>query len=226
MNKSLYADVVFLLAGKTFDLTYLSSWTNTLEHLRANNISYLWQGCYTPIITDTRNLLLGHDFLDHENNLEKGSNNELSHYSVFNNSVICQKVIFLDDDMVWTAEDIIKLLESPYDVTTGIYLLGNGKQLSVAITEKEDFLKPEEIKNYTEPFEIEVSGLGFVACTLEILKQLPVPWFALHQEKTENGFLHKGEDYYFFNRLKEIGASIYADPSIQLGHLKPKVTRI
>ena len=217
MNTAYY-DVVFLLAGRQFHQSYLTSWTNTVTFLHNNNITFTWAALYNPIISDTRNLLLTHDFNAKE--FKTGTLHQQTSQSLFNNSLMCQKVIMIDDDMVWTPQDIQKLIESPYDVTVGLYKLSTNAHVSVSVKNDKEFLLPEDLINYTEPFPVYTSGLGFVACTYDVLTQLVAPWFGLDIKLMDDSYTTRGEDFVFFNKLRGIGASVYADPTIKLGHMK------
>ncbi len=214
---SVYYDLVFLLPGKQFHQTYIKSWTDTVTYLKDNQISFSYAIYYNPIISDTRNSLFTHDFIHWDKTVNVYSK---TNAALFGNTMICQKVIMIDDDMVWSVNDIIKLIESPYDVTVGVYKFSNNINISIAEKSEMEFLLPKDIENRTEPFPIITSGLGFVACTYDILKQISLPWFSVISNQEEQNITTRGEDFIFFEKLRGINASIYCDPTIKLGHMK------
>jgi hypothetical protein len=212
------SDVVFLIPGRQFSYKFLTSWSNTLIYLHDNNISYFYTFCYTPVVSSTRNHLLGKSPFN-----ISVTQTEDNYTTVFANEVICDKVIMIDDDMVWKPEAVEQLLNSPYDVTVAPYVLSDFETSSVRIKDK--FAHKDAIKEKTEPFPIESAGLGFTVCNYNVLQKLSYPWFLVEEltRNDENGQGRggtMGEDVYFFNKIRDNGFTPYCDPRIKVGHEK------
>ena len=129
--------------------------------------------------------------------------------------------------MVWNTEALDKLLKSPYDITVAPYILSNFKNSSIQISADSPMLPIEELKKYKEPFEIEGSGMGFMACKGKVLETIEYPWFQTYAittdvDKSKLGET-LGEDIFFFAKAKHNGFKAYCDPTIKVGHEKTRV---
>lgn len=218
MKQRIYRDVIFCLPGREFSQEYIASWTNTVAYLERNGISYDWVFNYNPIITETRNALLGHDFLT-----GTSTNSSYILNTLFADNLVCQKVIMIDDDIVWSVADIEKLIYSPYDATIGIYVLTDNNHCAVAKDSHANLMTKDEVLAHDKPFEVLGGGLGFTCVNFNWLQKMPMPWFEIVTRPTENGTVVYGEDFDFFTKLRNLGAKIYADPSVKVGHVKQKV---
>jgi hypothetical protein len=221
--KEYECDVVFLIPGRQFTQNFILSWSKTLSYLHDNNISYLYNIFYAPIVTSVRNALLGLCPIDTDDT------NSDPYVKPFNNQVKCKKVIFIDSDMVWKPEAIQKLIDSPYDVTFAPYVLSDNKTLSIKVDDK--FVKRDNYKHKNKAFEIQAGGLGLMACKLEVLQNIPYPWFALKDyiEEFDNGIQRGaivGEDVYFCQKLIDFGYKLHCDPTIEVGHEKQNIWKI
>lgn len=216
-------DYVFLLPGNTFSKQFLVSWTNTLINCYKNNKTFYYRNYYTPIITQTRNGLIGADPLAVFDTYNVST-------KVFNNKLRYKKVIFIDSDMVWDITALELLLKSPHDITVAPYWQTGNQKTSIKLTEKDDFMSADEINKHTKPFEIHSAGLGFVACNAGVLEKMEFPWFQSYQSTlTENGTERAdtiGEDIYFFMKAKHYGFKTYCDPQIKVGHEKSTILTI
>ena len=215
MSDKKYVDYIFLLAGKTFSSSFLTAWTETVNYLNKNNFTYKLAIVYSPIITVTRNTLIG-------NFPSKFGDNTFS-VIPFNGEYTCKKVIFLDDDVYWKVEDLEILLKSDKEIISGIYLTVDQKTVAL-IGEDGNRLTLDQLKDKTEPFEVLAVGLGFFACTLNVLESIEFPWFDTPTQITEDNVGIVGsEDVYFCNKARDKGYKIYADPKLKIGHEKTQI---
>ena len=219
-----YYDFVFLFAGRSFSSKFIKSWSETIIYLLQNNYSFLYNFQYTPIVTETRNLLLTASPLTIKPSYKNRHKTDL-----FDNNLKCKKVIFIDDDMVWSVEDIHKLLHSEHQVINGIYMLTGNDFISI-LDEKNRLLTKDYLDTKTEPFEVLSAGLGFTAIDFQVLQTLQFPFFNTFIEVREiDGIktaLPIGEDFYFFSQIRSKGYKIMADPNIKLKHEKITVLTI
>lgn len=222
MKEKVYYDYIFILPGNTFSRNFLMCWSKTLEYLRDK--SYMYITGYSSIVSRTRNSLLSQSqFSD----LGIVGPTSLQSTKIFGDNIECKKVIFIDSDIVWNINDIDSLINSEHDIINGFYQIADLNTSSLISNDKTHFLTIEEIEQYNNPFEVYSSGLGFTACSFEVLKQLKYPWFKIEEEVfTDNGIEYQsamGEDTYFFLKIKELGYKIMADPKIKVGHEKLRI---
>ena len=212
-------DIVFLIPGNSFSPEFLSAWTATINMLNKNNIKSIARFGYSPIITEIRNDLLGYSPIgipDYDEEIR----------DIFAGKFECSKIVFIDSDIIWTPNDMKILLESDKDVICGIYPLSDRTHVSIT-QDGITFLIKEDLENKDTIFEIHSGGLGFLSVSFNALNKLKFPWFEIEQfESLQYGKGLIGEDIFFFNKLKDLGYTIYADSRIKLGHLKSSILTI
>lgn len=219
-------DYVFLFPGPNFPRDFVSSWTKTLLYLERKGYQFHYYFAYGPGIAHLRNNMVAHSGFG--NFMYDGRN--LTKTIPFAGELRCKKVIFIDSDMTWTEEDIEKLINSPYDITTGVCPLSNKYESSVKFLNSNHFEPIESLSNLTEPFEIESSGLSFMSINFEVFETVPYPWFnSFEITKEIDGVTYASnlsEDVYFIEKCKENGFKVYLDPTIKMGHIKTQTLKI
>ena len=67
--------------------------------------------------------------------------------------------------------------------------------------------------------EIDATGFGCNLMRIEVIEKMPRPWFVmkLYQKPTIS------EDFYFWDQAKKLGYRIYADCSLDIGHIADAV---
>jgi hypothetical protein len=122
--------------------------------------------------------------------------------------------LWIDSDILWSPEDVLKIYGSDKDVISGTYVMETGN----AVAKTDHWLEPHEIFNADGPINLDFCGLGFFAIKGEVLKSIPEPRFASTLVTDM-----EGEDIAFCKKLKAAGFDIWLDPSIRLGHVKKRV---
>ena len=79
--------------------------------------------------------------------------------------------------------------------------------------QKLEFYTSEIVKNYPKDQLVECDAVGFGAALIKIdvIKRMQRPYFM--------STTSAGEDVYFCKRAKEIGAKVFMDTSVKLGHI-------
>ena len=131
----------------------------------------------------------------------------------------CTHVMFIDDDMAFEPDSMMKLAEhSDLDVVFGLYLLRNFPHYPVIFDEAHSdgkckfmFLTPDK----EGLVEVVNGGTGFVLIKTDVFKAMEKPWFRL-------GEIIKDEwcdDVGFFNRVRQTGFKMYCDLAVRAGHM-------
>jgi hypothetical protein len=187
-------DIVFLTPGPGVEMEYLKRLLKTIKVLEEKNITWEFFGEYSSHVGFAREITL-----DVAKDVEA---------KVF---------LWIDSDIIWNPEDVLKIYGSNKDVVSGVYVMERGH----AVAKTDHWLEPHEIYNARELIKLDFCGLGFFAIKGEVLKSIPEPRFASTLVVDM-----EGEDVAFCRRIKSQGFDIWLDPSIRLGHVKKSVLRI
>ena len=139
-----------------------------------------------------------------------GARDKLAKHAVNNQF---DEVLFIDSDMVFDRHLYEDLKMAGKDMTCGLFVSRHYPYVSCLFSS----LKPVERINETpdEAFEVEACGFGAVLLKTEILKQVMF----------NNGgscFIPEkdlGEDVAFCKRVRDLGVSIWCEPTARVGHV-------
>ena len=134
-------------------------------------------------------------------------------------------VLYVDSDMIFTADDVIKLLSHDTDICSGLYVTRHGENKNVIykkiITRRRfPYRAPEIIEDTTTTGYAPVSACGFGFCLIKcsVLKSMFKRYKSLFEPKWG-----VGEDIAFCLRAKKCGYKIYSDRDVKLGHIGEKI---
>lgn len=206
-------DLIIATPGNGVTTGYLQSLLATAAKLSELGISWTFSQQYSSHVADAREITIN------------GSReNDPKDQRVLRGEVEYKKILWIDSDITFTPEDVIKAYESPYDIVSGAYLLATGEVVAYR-----EMLKPamkfDEVKEMTEPIQIAGAGMGFMAVKAGVFESLSRPWFqspliTIKYNGEDMTFPIMGEDLSFCHRAKGAGFEIWLDPSIKLIHQK------
>jgi hypothetical protein len=227
--------VIFGIPGNSFSDKFLICWSAALVNLlKTNKYDFLMSPGYSSFVSFARMKTLGLDVLRGHDQKPFGE----MEYDVF---------LTIDSDMVFNYEQIETLIQSALQkkVVSGMYLMADGEHLAtVKEWDNEFFVKNgtfqfltskdvEEYKNAENTtdktyMEVSYSGMGFFACTKEVLDALEYPyfWHPLIEIQGPEGKLYRdqcSEDVAFCRNIQAKGFKIYLHTSIKTGHEKTVV---
>lgn len=133
-------------------------------------------------------------------------------------------LLWLDDDMVFPADLITKLLAHNKDICSGLYFgRGNYKPLmfDVKYDKEDDTYSLEQVTEYKQNDLMKVAGVGF-GCCLTKVSALKKIWGADIRGATGTCFDFiggLGEDLSFAIRCMELGIETWVDTSVKCGHI-------
>lgn len=130
----------------------------------------------------------------------------------------CTHVFFMDDDMIFPPDTLLKLIEHNKDIVSALYL-------SRAFPHRPVFFDKAYENGYNKYFSLTDGvkglikgvncGLGAVLISTEVFKKLEPPYIRLG-EIEKDGWC---DDIGFFNRCREVGYDVYCDLDAPVGHL-------
>ena len=145
-------------------------------------------------------------------------------------------IMWIDSDIVFTPNQLFKLIEDDKDIVSGLYMMSDNKHFATVETWDEEFFKkngyfpfltPQTIRGKYEPFKVDYTGFGWMLIKRGVFESLQYPWFQpLFKEYEINGKTVKDftmEDVAFCHLVKEKGYDIWIDPTVRVGHEKTVV---
>jgi len=139
-------------------------------------------------------------------------------------------MMWIDSDILFKPEDLFSLLESPHDVTAGVYMMedlqhfATVKEWNKEFFEKKGtfkFLRPDDIIGSPQYIQVAYTGMGWMAIRKGVVEDLKYPWFHSELEKVTDEIVDmNSEDVTFCKALWEAGHPIHIDTKIRVGHQK------
>ena len=134
-------------------------------------------------------------------------------------------VLYVDSDMVFTAEDVKKLVSHDADICSGLYVSRRGENKNIIyrdVITRRRFPKrdPKLIHDtLTSGYgEIAACGFGFCLIKTSVMKSMYKKYKALFEP-----FKGVGEDIAFCIRARQCGYKIFTDRDVKLGHVGDQV---
>lgn len=209
--------VIFCLPGRQFSDLWMRSWTDTVTTCGNNGIEWAFSMAYDPVVYYARNRVLG------------GNNTSGRNQKPFQGQLDYDYQVWIDSDMVWRGEDVLKLLSHGKSVVSGVYPMANAQDCP--IVEELDygmlleqgtfrFMTRDEVGARTDPFNVSYVGFGFMAIARGVIERMEYPWFRPRWVDKDSFLEFTSEDVGFCWNLADIGEKILVDPTIRVGHQK------
>lgn len=213
-------NVVITTPGRSLASEYVKSLLATIQVLNANGISWHYQNEYASIVTNAREATITGSRQLEVFNPEPGK----GQYTY-------DKIFCIDSDIVWNPEHFLKLLNSNYDVVSGVYFEAQGTDAMIH-KNKDDYrpMSRDEIsllQKVGDPFQVYGVGLGFMCVKQGIFETLKRPWYGLGKVLQEvDGVTYElplGEDLDWCDRISQNGHQVFVDPTVIVGHIKSNI---
>jgi len=125
----------------------------------------------------------------------------------------CTHLFFVDDDMILPPDTLDRLLAHNKDIVGGVYKTKYEVQADVV-----EYLNDERPK---ELFRVGAIGTGCLLIKTDVFRKVPQIWFTY--EWNDNGSIKMSHDWLFCHKAREYGFDIWADPTLEIGHIGLKV---
>lgn len=208
--------VIFALPGKEYSREFLMSWTELMMQATAKGHQCMVSQNYSSVVHFARAKCLGGDVL-------AGPDQK-----PFQGKVDYDAVMWIDSDIVFKPDDFLKILESPHDVTAGLYMMEDMENFAVVKEWDEEFFKKNgtfEFVKATTVFEeqympVAYAGMGWMLVRSGVMEKLKYPWFYGPLQTIGQAQDMMSEDVAFCRSLAASGTQVYVDTSIRVGHQK------
>lgn len=212
--------IIFCLPGKTYSREFLLAWSDLLMQATALGHQCMISQQYSSVVHFARTKCLGGDVL-------KGPDQK-----PFQGQVDYDAMMWIDSDIIFKPADFFALLESPYDVTAGMYMMENLKEFAIVREWNEEFfaklgtfkfLRPDDVIGTPQYMKVAYSGMGWMLIRKGVVEDLKYPWFRSELQTIGSLVDLNSEDVSFCRALQAAGHDIYIDTKIRVGHLKSLV---
>ena len=216
--------IVFCLPGREFSGRFLQAWTELIYACLSNGIQPIISQHYTSVVYYVRNMCLGGDLI-------AGPDQK-----PFQGQVDYDYIMWIDSDIVFTPDQLFKLIDADKDIVSGVYKMQNNTHYATVENWDDDFfvkngsyefMTPEMVSKKKDLFPVAYTGLGWMLAKKGVFESLKYPWF----QPTWKEYNYKGksireftsEDVAFCQMIKENGYDIWVDPEVVVGHEKMMV---
>ncbi len=127
----------------------------------------------------------------------------------------CEHLMFVDTDVVFPTDGILRLLDRDKDIIGAPYNLKQTEPVSTIKLWNDDRTGFRAIENETfpeDPFQLAAVPTGFMLIRLAALKAMEPPYFPCE-------FGVRGEDVAFCLNAQEAGLEVWCDPTIAVTHI-------
>lgn len=208
-----HVNLIICTPGHSVTSHYVRSFLATAQVLSENNITWGWASEYSSHVADAREMTLNGD-----------NQNDVTETRPFKGKLTYDKILWIDSDISWTPQDVLRLYHSDKDMISGAYLMATGEVIAYKEVLGKSYLI-DEVKEMTEPVEIASAGFGFMCMKSGIFESLTRPWFqqvrtSITIDDVEYSFPIMGEDISLCQRAREKGYKVWLDPTVRLVHHK------
>ena len=131
-------------------------------------------------------------------------------------------LFWLDDDMRFPPDSLIRLLGHDRDIVGANYITRNLPPRPTALHQDESgekFWHVASPEGVLEPEEVSALGFGCLLMHARVFENLPQPWFSMPYHPGKG--THVGEDVYFCANARGAGFSTFCDHALsrEIGHI-------
>jgi len=213
--------VIFCMPGRTYSREFLLAWSDLLMQASNRGHQVMISQQYSSVVHFARAKCLGGDVM-------KGPDQK-----PFQGNVDYDIMMWIDSDIVFKPEDFFALLESPHDVTAGMYMMEDLQHFATVKEWNEDFfaktgsfkfMRPEDLasdsKESSPYVPVAYTGMGWMMIRKGVVEDLKYPWFWSDLQKVDSLVDMNSEDVSFCRALQAAGHTIHVDTKIRVGHQK------
>jgi hypothetical protein len=126
--------------------------------------------------------------------------------------------LFIGQDAVFKTEDFFKIIESPHNVTGGIYMSETLQNFDIIRENNPDFpqgkyLRPEDIVGAPQYIPVVYSGMNWMLVRNGVFEKLPYPY--IWSTQTE-----PSDEKNFCTLVESAGERVYVDTTVRVGNQK------
>jgi hypothetical protein len=212
------------MPGREYSREFLLAWSDLLMQASSKGHQVMISQNYSSVVHFARTKCLGGDVL-------KGPDQK-----PFQGQVEYDAMMWIDSDIVFKPEDFFRILESPHDVTAGLYMMEDMQHMAAVKDWNEEyfqkygtfkFIRPEDVVGAPEYMEVAYAGMGWMLIRKGVVENIKYPWFRSELNTMWDGDKMLvdmcSEDVSFCNALKAAGHPVHLDTKLRVGHQKKMI---
>jgi hypothetical protein len=212
--------IVFCMPGREYSREFLLAWSDLLMQATAKGHQCMISQQYSSVVHFARAKCLGGD-------VTKGADQK-----PFQGGVDYDAMMWIDSDIVFKPEDFFKILESPHDVTAGLYMMDDLTHFAAVKDWDVDtftkngtfkFLRPDDVVGASQYVKVAYAGMGWMLIRKGVVEDLKYPWFWSDLQKIGDLVDMNSEDVSFCRSLAAAGHPVYIDTQLRVGHQKKMI---
>jgi len=209
--------IVFCMPGRSYSREFLLSWSDLILQATQKGHQIMMSQQYSSMVHFARSKCLGGDVL-------KGADQK-----PFQGQAEYDAIMWVDSDIVFKPTDFFALLESPHDVTGGLYMMEDMQHFATVkewnteyFKEKGafKFLRQDDVIGTPQYMKVAYTGMGWMLIRKGVIESLKYPWFRSEIQTIGDITELQPEDVSFCRSLTDAGYDIYVDTKIRVGHQK------
>lgn len=205
------------MPGRSYSREFLLAWSDLLMQASSKGHQIMISQQYSSVVHFARAKCLGGDVM-------KGADQK-----PFQGQVEYDAMMWIDSDIVFKPDDFFAMLESPHDVTAGMYMMENLQEFATVKDWNEEFftktgsfkfMRPDDIVGAPQYVPVAYTGMGWMMIRKGVVENLKYPWFWSDLQKIGDLTDMNSEDVAFCRAISAAGHQIYVDTKIRVGHQK------
>jgi hypothetical protein len=212
--------IVFCMPGREYSREFLLSWSDLLMQATAKGHQCMISQQYSSVVHFARAKCLGGD-------VTKGPDQK-----PFQGGVEYDAMMWIDSDIIFKPEDFFKILESPHDVTAGLYMMEDLTNFAAVKDWDTDmfmkngtfkFIRPDDLVGAAQYVKVAYAGMGWMLIRKGVVEDLKYPWFWSDLQKIGDLVDMNSEDVAFCRALEAAGHPVHVDTQLRVGHQKKMI---
>lgn len=212
--------IIFCIPGNLFPRRFFLCWSELVLQCVINGYRPILCQEYDKNIFVNRNKCLGANLLSNNPNQKP-----------FQGRVNYHSLIWLDPNISFTFDDIKKLINSPYDVTTGVYTYKDTNDTTNLVKDFNyefyiqngtmNFLKQNDLEGIEKVndkyFKTEFADIGLMCFKKGVAEKIEYPWFEQYTEKDVNLLT---DSFSYCMKLKDNNIDIMVDTEVKTKYVE------
>lgn len=210
--------IIFCIPGNSFSRNFLLAWTELIASMQRHGHQILLSTNYDANIYYARLKCLGVDVL-------RGIDQK-----PFNGEIDYDFLMWIDSDVIFKPEDILKLINYNLDIVSGCYIMRDNVNYPIVEDLNYDyflkhssfqFINKDTLKQKRSLFEAAYVGFGFLCIKKGVFEAMKYPFFEpVRMIINDNIQDYASEDVSWCINIRKLGFKIMVDPTIIVGHEK------